>query len=570
MISRWLLTLIVPLSASSFAQPCALSYQFRVQPTQIEVSLNLPSPGPGGATHLSMSTGWAGASGFAPRGLRAEGGELQAADRPGHWDLRHSGPARLHYQVALQGNAPGAAQEQVEMYRPQGAPDHFQSFGYGLLLLPGLDDRRSLDVCMDWQTQEPMAGPVFTSFGLVQAGRSQRIQASAADLRHAVFAGGEGWRLQHLLLPDGGQLNVAVRGSFPNASDRRFAQRAAHIYATQRRFWRQKGEPPPLPQWLLLTPNFQAGGVFGGTLVTRAAVLHVAADFALESPSFVKLIAHENLHAWIPGRFGAPGPGGEAEVPGYWLSEGFTDFFTHRLLLASGSWSLDDYAARLTDRLRLHQVSDRRDWPAARIAAVFFSDRPASEQMYLRGEWLALRWEERLRELGAPSLPTLMRRILLPAIHAESLPPTERLLAVMRTHLGGEADADVRRFITEGEVMAASDISPGPCLILEQEQVRLWALGFDRASFQSGKAQGVDPEGPAYAAGLRDGMSLPYYSVRYGDVSREVQLQVRDGDGPLRDLRYLPLAIKAVSRPVWRVRPGAMDVHACQRWIRLD
>ena len=130
----------------------------------------------------------------------------------------------------------------------------------------------------------------------------------------------------------------AAAGQWPGARGRAAASRWPT--PTSRPRGAADRHPPPLlgdraapPQWLVLTPNFGRGNPHTGQR-THAALLHVGASFSPRSPGFAFLGGHENLHQWLPVRFG----GDHAPDPtGYWFSEGFTNFYTHRPL-ASGLW----------------------------------------------------------------------------------------------------------------------------------------------------------------------------------------------------------------------------------------
>ena len=49
---------------------------------------------------------------------------------------------------------------------------------------------------------------------------------------------------------------------------------------------------------------------------------------------------------------------GAGEAAGYWLSEGFTNYLTHRLLLRAGVWTLRDYAAAMNEVIFEGEVDD--------------------------------------------------------------------------------------------------------------------------------------------------------------------------------------------------------------------
>lgn len=96
-----------------------------------------------------------------------------------------------------------------------------------------------------------------------------------------------------------------------------------------------------------------------------------------------------------------------------------------------------------------------------------------------------------------------------------------------------------------------------------------YTLGFDPGSFDSKKVSGVDLDGPAHAAGLREGVALVHWSFAHGDKQREVVLQVRGEDDKLSDVRYLPVSRKAVEAHVWRPRANAAKEPTCHRWRAL-
>ena len=394
----------------------------------------------------------------------------------------------------------------------------------------------------------------------------------------------------------GGSLALALRGSFPKLDDAAFADGAARLVDLQRRFW--DGAAPaagatPDRQWLVLTPNHLSGGNSGGTLVNQVAVLHVPQDFSVGSSTFEFLVAHENLHQWFPRRFGVHGGGQsgpddneQRDVPHYWFSEGFTDHYSYRLLLASGLWSLDHYADQLTQRARAYLGSPARHLGAGQIAARFFSDREAGRQMYLRGELLALHWDAALRRAGRGTLTQLLQGLLLPAAGADEddsarkqTAASERVLAALSLALAGsgvQPREEIERYVMRGELLpvgmadtswTADELSP--CLRPEIERVHRWELGFDRESFRTRVLQGVDPGGPAHGAGLRDGMALAGFSVYGGDISRDVQLWIKDEGKDKKPLlvSYRPVSREALPMPRWRAREGALDDAACRAWI---
>lgn len=587
----------MPAQAQAQAPDCDLDYRVTarpdLQPAVLEVELRYAAGGRRESV-LRAVPAWAGVSDFAASygdwQALGEGQSVQAMDEPHRWRVQH-GPddlVRLRWRVrsAMADPEQVKPQDQAQMYRSQIGPRGFQFFGYGLFpSVEHWDDNTAPRLCL---TLQPFSADsvVFGSGGRAAPGQALHWaeRGSPALLRHAFFAGGPMWRLQQRAVL-GGTLNLAVRGEFAKLDDVAFADASARLIDTQRRFWEPAlAAPAQPPQWLVLTPNHVPSGSSGGTLVRQTAVLHAPQDFSPSSGVFEFLVAHENLHQWFPQRFGGHD---RAEPPrnaeAYWFSEGFTDHYSYRLLLASGLWSLEHYAAQLTERARRYLGSPARNLTAAQIAPRFFSDREAGRQMYVRGELLALRWDAALRRAGRGSLTHLLQGLQLPsgsAATAASEPAAARVLEALAQRLAGtgvDPRADLQRYLTQGEPMplasAEWDASMGPCLLRDEEAVPIWQLGFDRESFKTRVLQGVEPEGPAYAAGLRDGMALAGFSVYGGDVTRDAQLQIREpaAEGEparLRTVSYRPVSPQSQRQPRWQARPDAARDPACQAWVQ--
>jgi len=191
------------------------------------------------------------------------------------------------------------------------------------------------------------------------------------------------------------------------------------------------------------------------------------------------------------------------------------------------------------------------------------------------GEWLALQWQAALRAHGQPGLDAVMRRLLVPAATARhegllSAPlATHRLVAALRPALGDAPLRDITRHIDQGAPFSFDPGALGPCFVGQRLQVPSWRLGFDPGSLARRVVAGVEPGGPAEAAGLRDGMVLAGHVLTPGDASQAVQLQLRAADGSLREIRYLPAGEPVRELPRYQPVAQALQLPACLGWLGL-
>lgn len=570
-----LATIVLLASTKVFASaPCDVFYRitphYDSTPRHIDVELSFDAEGRR-ESWLRLAS-WAGINDFGaalvPAPEQAVGVKLLAGDSVNRWKVGHEtkGRVSVSYQVRATLDDPddGREQQQEQLYRTQIGRNWFQFFGYGVLpTVEAWDDTRSGRMCVSVVQPSGEIGPLLGSYmdGKVKLHASMELNGPQSQLRHAFYAGGPGWRVTERQLA-GGPVVVASRG--PQAvDDTRFADQVAQLLNVHRKFWGDSSSPR---QTVVRTPNNNPRNN-GGTLVHQTSVLHVSRDFGLSGESFEFLIAHENLHQWFPQRLG----GRNMDSPqNYWLSEGFTDYYTHRLLLASGLWTLDRYAEVLTLTLRGYWRSPARNATAESIAPRFFSDRDAGKQMYSRGEMLAMGWDRALRVKDPAGLDGLLRDLLLTSEQAaKAEAPHERVLKALSNSLGNLPRDQVQTHIVQGNSFAMGDGMAGPCFSLGWSEVPRWVLGFDSASFAKRSAIGVAADGPAYKAGLREGMVLRGWSVYGDDTSKEVLLHIKT-EGGNKELRYLPVNGSTDRLPTMVVRTGATTDASCQEWIRRE
>ena len=605
--------------ASSLVPPvgCALLWQVSVQlhtlPRYLLVEMSFDA-GPRNRSTLRLPSGWAGVVELAAPGVAQTAdpanmpmpARLQTVvDAPALRSVVHAPGERVQLRWRLTPPADQAAGGSVQLFE-----DWFALAGQGVLPVPEeIDDRNPPTACILLSGQfganrealtspsTPSPGPITpaplprwaSSQGLAEGPSALfRVAPGAASLRQRVaqslYAGGA---LQTMSSNESG---VALTLARPATSPWRFslqdlAQTSAQALTAQRRFWGDTA--PAAPLLVLLLPS---AGALRGSAWQQALALQAPIDLNLPGPALDAVLAEALVRSWVPDRFGPLAHAGRGDAAQRaWFSEGWADYYRHRLLLREGQWTPEDYAAALNLRIErlMAAASGPASAPSPGNSAPTSSASPATppataiELAGIRGELLALQWHVGLRASGHPGLDSTMRRLLLAPAKASHEGPisaplvTHRLVAALRPVLGDTPLRDISRQVDQADLPTFGPGLLGPCFVGRRMPVATWRLGFDAASLARRVVSGVEPGGPAEAAGLRDGMQLAGHLLVTGDVTQQVQLKVLAAElSPgvprlVQDIRYLPAGEPLRELPRYQPVPQAMQQPACLGWLGL-
>ena len=591
LVRRWLavtaLLALTALPALAASDPgCTLLWQVQPQfdttPRQLRISLRFET-GTRQTSTLRLPGGWAAMRELAAGDDGALADHLAVQPRlqavpgaPALRSLSHAAGERV--QLHWRWTPP------VDALRSDGVQlaEHWLAFsGAALLPLPdGTEPLTAGSACIQLNGL-PAGGRWVSSLGRADASEANfRLAPDSVPLavrvQQSLFAGGA---LQWAMLPTS---NPPLTVVMPADAGFRFdadslARASAEAIVAQRRQW---ADMAPAPPWLLLMlpmPRTLSGlDLAAGSAWHQGLALQADAALSLPGATFDALITSALLRARVAERFGPLAYAGRGdEALRAWFSEGWTDYLSHRSLLRTGQWTLDDYAAAINRKFMVYLDHPDRQLSNVQLVAGMAQQPALSGLAAARGEWLALHWHQALRAAGQPGLETLMRQLQVPPSQARRAGPisaplaTHRLLAALRPALDEQPLRDIQRHIDQGEPFNFDPALLGPCFIGERALVPSWRLGFDAASLGSRRVTGVQPGGPAAAAGLRDGMRLISHSLVPGDPSQPVILQVQDEDGGRRELRWWPAGDPVRELPRYRPVANAMNAPACQGWLGL-
>jgi predicted metalloprotease with PDZ domain len=482
-----------------------------------------------GETILHLPKEWAGSTEL---WRHVERLEIRGAESLGGFHdapvIRHRPGAaiRVRYDIASAWDKdPGFAYEKA---RPMVRPDWFFFHGEGVFAVPA----------------GRQAGPARFRWGKLPKGWTvasdldhlRREKSTLANLVHSVAIGGAD--LSIVRRPIGNAtLRVATRGKWgfePEA----LADTVERIVETADAWWQE--ESTPFLVAMAPLGEVPTGLSYSGT--GRTDAFSIASTSAFDLKLARRFLGHEYLHSWVPGMLGAMPEQGEPAD--YWFSEGFADYIAPQILLRAGLWTLDDYVADKNEALRRYGTSPVKTATAAEVAARTWSDRDMHQLSYDRGHLIAALLDTRIaaRTDGKLTLRDILLAQRKAAKGSDAL-ATELFQQTLRARADLDAAVEIDRFARRGEsILLPADLF-GDCARIVAERRKAFDRGFDSEATRraDGEIAGVDPAGPAYAAGMRDGMILvDRTGGTIGDSTVELAYRVIDEKDRLRVIRYLP------------------------------
>jgi predicted metalloprotease with PDZ domain len=523
--------------------------------TAIDVEMVLRGEGDG-VTEIELPDAWGGKSdlwrGISEFRVSGEGLRATAGARPSLKTIHHAPGAVLTVRYRVTQIWQGEPQAGVSNeYRPVVRPTYFHLIGWTTLARP------------NWS----LATPVKVSFKGFPADwafasnleHAPKRGLSLVDALESVSVGGD------FRVLSAGALRVAVRGAWSFA-DGDFIKRLEPIIAAHHKFW---GDPPEPFLVTVLPLESPAGRMSLGGTALRSAFAFMATD-NVEDMQLTRILAHEHLHSWIPRRLGTMPQ--QNDAVDYWFSEGFTDFYTDRILVRDGLWPVEDGAKAFNDVLWNYAFSPVRNATNARVAEAFWRERAMGDMPYQRGFVFAALADDRVRratrgERDLDDIVLAMKRAADAVNEGTMAPPVRDLFVGAMRSFGVDVAADIARYIEKGETILLPGDVWAPCGAVVTSEVPEFARGFDgsRTIANGNAVTGVDSAGPAFAAGLRDGMRILRLDLSEGGDARVRLAYTVFADGETREISYLPAGKKRVVLQELKLRelPDEASRKAC-------
>jgi predicted metalloprotease with PDZ domain len=481
-----------------------------------------------GETVLALPSEWAGSTRLWEHVKLLE---IHGATRlSGTYDrtiIHHDPGARIRISylvVSAYEEDPGFGYEKARLVA---RPNHFFFHGESVFAAP--EGRQAANARFRWG-KPPEGWRVASDLDHLRGKRT-----TVANLIDSVAIGGRDLKVETRQIGRA-PLRVAVLGRWP-FEPAALADAVAPIVAAADALWEEESSP-------FLVAMAPLGDVPSGLSYTgtgRTDAFSIASTSAFSLKDAKRFLAHEYLHSWLPIMLGRM-PVEEARDN--WFSEGFTDYLAAKLLVRAGLWTPEEYAADKNETLLRYGTSPAQTVSDSEIAQRFWTDPFVQQVGYDRGHLLAARLDAEIaaRTEGKESLESVLRAQRRMADGSAEL-ATNLFRRTVLEKTGIDIEGEVEAYARRGEPLTLPADLFGECARIVKERRKAFDRGFDADSTRraGGVIAGVDRDGPAYAAGMREGMRLVRREAgKIGDASVEIAYRVADEAGGERVIRYLP------------------------------
>jgi predicted metalloprotease with PDZ domain len=463
------------------------------------------------------------------RDLKFEGGVTGVRKQETVWLLQHGRGATVtcSYEIdpgrrTLEWDAPHA---------PVTTRSFFHGVGNTFLIVPiagaGMPER--YNVLLRWHL--PPRWDAVCSWG---SGPVVADELAPADVRNSVYLAGR--IVSRTVESEGHKITVALVDRFGFRADE-FAALAAKIVGLECRFMGETDFPPLV---VAAAPVGDAIGAQDARLVGMGLYRSfdlLAAPASTLNDGFESLFAHELFHHWNGSLLKASEP----DKLVYWFIEGFTDYYSLRILYESGYWSASTYAKWINRHLRQYQNNPAINATNEQIAERYWHERDTvGEIPYQRGVLLGLRWHRLARQHGiSDGLDRLFKTLVAlgraGGFELSNAAIRETGLRVLGDWFGAEFD----RYVTAAETIEVPRDALAPELVADYERVYEYELGFDaQKAARDKRIRKLVRGSAAEKAGLREGDQLVAAKV-HADADQQIELEVRRGE-QVKSIRYYP------------------------------
>lgn len=334
--------------------------------------------------------------------IQADSSQIRIQSKPGQ-------KLKITYQIIQ--DKPGPI-VYAHTYRPIVQSDYFHLFGHRLLIFPrgyfqqGRNKKKAME--LNWILSSNDF-KIHNSFGNQ---RQQLLYLSKDQIYSSIFMGGDLESFKSEI--EGNDVYLVSKKPWKNLDLEEAHKALERMIRFQRDFWQDHRDSlysvTLIPTYEPWTETSKRSSM-GGTGLSNSFASFVSDNPGTDTERLIWLFSHELLHHWIGKKINNAN-----EEAQYWFSEGFTDYYSYKLMLRSGEIATQKFLDLLNEEvLKPHYSSPVRSKPNSAITREkFWSDRNYEKLPYRRGLIYAFFLDTKIKQkYSDKSLDDLMRALLL-------------------------------------------------------------------------------------------------------------------------------------------------------------
>ncbi|HEX5653043.1 MAG TPA: M1 family aminopeptidase [Chitinophagaceae bacterium] len=531
------------LSTIAIAQP-KLNYQFSIDSTGSKTRLRVQVKFTGnnsGKTTLHLPDRWASQTELykAVVDLKAEtpGVSIDTGSQAHLRILKHKPNQAISIRYALEQDWKGNELRYPENYRAVINKKYIHLTGYSLLVFPAINDSSMVQVSLDWKA---LPSDWTVSNSLHTGSRQYSGRLMMKDFVNSIYMAGD-YRLHQAFIKSK-PVWLAIRGQQWKYSDTALLQAIEKVIGSQRDFWNDHSES----YYLITMSPFEGQGSYNGSALHQAFMAGMTTEFELDSYLY-GLLSHEYFHRWNGILITLKGQ----EEENAWLGEGFTEYYTWKLLYKAGLINFNQWLGIVNKSIAEYYLSPARNDNKEVLGKNYWGSRTYQQIPYKKGFTYALYLDQFLQSASAGkySLDLLMFA-LRDTVHAKKDITEKVFVAILKKFSGRDLTSEHHDYIALGKTIPVDRASLGDSIQYEVKQLGQFDPGFDMdASLKNKIIAGVKPNTEAWKAGIRDGQALKTWSVYYDNISVPMEVVIKDENGKDKKISYLPVAAEKIEVP---------------------
>mgnify|MGYP005990353947 CR=1 FL=1 len=234
-------------------------------------------------------------------------------------------------------------------YRPIIDSTYFHVLGTKLFMYPSdlfSDQSTKTPIQIQWNFKSE--NDLFhSSFGY---GKMQSLNISLDELHNSFFVGGDFRRytFDYKKKP----IHFVTRGKWKFINDEDILRILKQTINNQHTFW---NDTINKTFSVSLIPTYEENSYsVGGSSLTSSFISYASNNRGTTKDKMAWLYNHELMHKWIARTIQV-----KEDVVYYWFSEGFTDYYTYKLMLKNDILTLGDFIKKVNSRVLIPHLTDK-------------------------------------------------------------------------------------------------------------------------------------------------------------------------------------------------------------------